>query len=664
MKTLHWLIFSILFNVHIQAQEYMPSPTDFDDLMETLLIQNSNQALNYTEIYETLFQYYQNPIHLNTCSEAQLNNLLLLTPSQSKAIVAHIQKYGTLRSIYELQAIDNIPIATIKQLALFVKIEEPISLQLHKKQLFSKGKHSFLCKTSSKLQDLPIASPYQMLRYRFTTAAKLSLGISLKNDFNEVFRWNIPKQSLAYDFYGMHVQLQEKGKLQNLIIGDFKAQFGQGLLFSSGFSIDKSSASITSIYKSNIGLRPYVSTVESGFFRGIANTIQVLKTISISTFVSSKAIDAKLVQDSSGNTLIASIAQTGLHETNSTWHQKASAKESNYGANMHWQQAHFSIGANMCYTLFSAPIAKPNALYQRYNFSGLTNVIGSMYYSYQWQNMVTFGELGRSKSGGNGFVWGIIAALSASFDLAMLYRKYDPQFQSFHGNAFGESSSNSNEEGGYIGIQYKCSSKINLSFYTDRFTSSWLNYQCDAPSKGNDQLLKITYSPQKNIQISTQMKQENKQKNSHLATETIHKLANTHKQQANVMVQFSPEKPWQFKTGILISSYAFENQHDKGSLVFQNIQLKKEGWSIDMRCTQFNIDSYEARLYVYENDLPATFSMPGFSGIGIRNYILLQLKILKQLNLSSKIIYSKTRDISTHTSTTILEIKLGLFGTF
>jgi hypothetical protein len=287
-----------------------------------------------------------------------------------------------------------------------------------------------------------------------------------------------------------------------------------------------------------------------------------------------------------------------------------------------------------------------------------------MYYGFQWQNIVTFGELARSSSGGNGLVLGIIAVLSSSLDLALLYRKYDPNFHSFYGNAFGESSSNSNEEGGYIGLKYKWNSKISLAFYTDRFASSWLRYQCDAPSKGNDQLFKITYTPQKNIQMSTQFKLEQKQKNSQLATETIPTLAETHKQQANVMVQFSPEKPWQFKTGMLVSSFSFESQHDKGCLIFQNIQFKHDGFSIDVRSTQYNIDSYDARLYVYENDLPSTFSMPSFSGIGASNYILIQFKIIKQLMASSKIMYSKTRDISHHTSNTQLDIKLGLFGTF
>ena len=663
MRHLTFLLLLLLLSIGCFGQEYNPELVDFDAIMDEIIIQNSNQELNYTEIYETLFQCFQHPVNLNDATEEQLNAILILSPLQVKAIVNHRLKEGYFHSIYELQSLEEFDVITIKRITPFFTVAPPTKFNFKQIKFTVPGNQNLMIKTSNKSPN-DFTNPYLLLRYRYYLVDKISFGLTAKNDAGESFQWTPKKNTYFSDFSSIHFGIQNTGKIKQLILGDYKMQFGQGLVFSSGFNIDKSGDAIASVRKPTLGLRPYVSSLETGFFRGISTTIATTKNTNLTTFFSAKKIDASMDTISGFEPVITAINTAGIHVSSSELYQKANATEISWGGNYRYQFNDFSIGINLINTHFNLPIEKPKTMYHQFAFSGKRHLVGSLEFSYQWQNYSTFGEFGISKSSGVGGVIGTIASLSNKFDVAVVYRKYNKQFHSFYGNAFGESSTNTNEEGLYFGFKYKVSGKIMLSAYTDRFVHQWLSYQVNAPSKGSDLLLKIIYSPRKNCQLSSQYKIESKQKNSSNDTEIIPSIIPTMKQQANFVVVFAPEKPWQFKTGVLASYYHFGSTPEWGKLIYQDIQFKAQGFSISVRATQYFTDSYNARLYVHESDLPATFTMPAFSGNGMRNYLLINIKLLKAITLGSKFIFTKQYDEVQHKTISSYEIKIGLFGTF
>ena len=157
------------------------------------------------------------------------------------------------------------------------------------------------------------------------------------------------------------------------------------------------------------------------------------------------------------------------------------------------------------------------------------------------------------------------------------------------------------------------------------------------------------------------MQAEQKQKNSTINNSPIHTLANTEKQSSNFIVVFSPEKPWQYRVGIATSKFNFESENSVGSLIYQDIQYKTRIFSIGLRSTQYQTTNYDSRIYVHEGDLPSTFSMPAYSGKGMRNYLLLTYKVSQSLSLTTKIIHTKQQDFAFSNS---LELRVGFFGTF
>ncbi len=73
-------------------------------------------------------------------------------------------------------------------------------------------------------------------------------------------------------------------------------------------------------------------------------------------------------------------------------------------------------------------------------------------------------------------------------------------------------------------------------------------------------------------------------------------------------------------------------------LLLQDISYRfaKIPVSVWFRYSIFTTDSWDSRLYVYENDLLNSFSIPALSGEGSRSYIMIAWKANKFINLRIK----------------------------
>jgi len=89
------------------------------------------------------------------------------------------------------------------------------------------------------------------------------------------------------------------------------------------------------------------------------------------------------------------------------------------------------------------------------------------------------------------------------------------------------------------------------------------------------------------------------------------------------------------------AEYAFYHSmaSETGLMIFQDLQYKpnKLPVSISGRVAWFVTDSYNSRIYAYENDLLYTFSIPAYYGKGFRTYLNLQYKISPKIDCWFKI---------------------------
>ncbi|MFY0686878.1 MAG: helix-hairpin-helix domain-containing protein [Cyclobacteriaceae bacterium] len=612
------------------------------------IFQIQSEDLNYEDAYEVLYQYHARPLDLNRASKNELASLYLLSPRQINAIIDHRERYGKLVSLYELQAIPEIDRHTFDMLSHFVKVNEMADSRPLGQRIIESDNKYLITRINHRLQkskgienEIYSGGPTAYYsRFRMSNPGDFSFGATLETDMGESLAWN--PQTRGFDYQSAHMQLQNQGVLDNLVIGDFRAQFGQGLVFGSGFSPGKGAETINTVMKGTGGVRPHTSAMESGHFRGIATTVSK-KQLTFTMIGSALKQDGSFGSDttiSDQEDYLSSLLTSGLHRTEREISNKNILTESSFGLISTFSpKRNFSITGTYLGSNFSTPYLRKLNDYNLYEFRGSRNHVGSLSLSWNWQNYMFFGESARSVSGGMAHTYGVIASLSPSIDIAMVGRSYDRDYHSFYGNGFGEGSRTINETGIYWGIKFSPAREHLVTAYYDRFSFPWLKYRIDAPSRGSEYLVRYSYLPSRNVSLYIQFRQENKQRSIAEGNHSV--LSATCKRNIWLNVNYGINEQIGLRSRLQLSDFALDQSKTTGMAIIQDLNLKWQKWKLSSRIALFDSDDYENRHYITEKDVLYGFAIPALSGTGTRYYSVLQYALSRKITIWAK--YSRFR---------------------
>ncbi len=655
------LILGLLYSFSSYGQSPPLQEIDLQSFVEEYFATQDADA-NYEDLYESLFTLYLNPLDVNKSTIEELRSLSILSEIQLKSLADHLDAHGKLLSLYELQSIEYFDLATISKLMPFIKIGSPNTIDNRSlwQRIKEEDNNYFLIRYEQALQtkrgfiaanDTTPAKytgdqgKYYM-RFRTSHTNDFSIGFTLEKDAGEAFVWDPASHRYGSDFQSFHLQVQQKGIVKSLIIGDYQLQIGQGLLSSAGFNMGKGSETINTVRRNHLGLRPYTSVIESGFFRGVASTLQH-KTLDFTAFYSRLRQDAILRSDTIENEdFITSLQATGFHRTDSEIDAKSAITETVVGGNI----AHLSkdrnlqISATAIYTAYSTPLIITPRYYNQFNFSDDQNLVLGVSGNYQWKNINVFGEAGRSQSGGIGAVGGFLSSLTPKLDLAVSLRHYTPDFHSLYGRAFGENTVNKNESGTYWGVKYKHNRKLLFSAYYDTFSFPWLKSGVKSPSDGYEYLARLQYKPSRTVSMYLQYREESKSRSRDDEINKIDVLRRGLKRNFIINTDYKANKVLSLKTRFQMSTYNIEDVTTNGSAIIQDITVKLRKFTLSGRYALFQTDDFENRQYVYEKDVLYAFSIPAYGGLGSRNYLLLQYKHSRKLTFWARYAVTHFRD--------------------
>jgi len=600
--------------------------------------------IDYSQLYENLAQILSNPIDLNTATNEQLRSLYILNENQIAGLLNYRKEQGPFLSVYELQTIPEIDQNTFDNLSPFVTVKsDQTQLGSLAKRVFNEQNNYFLIRYNRTLESkrgyqsdstLPAnynGSPDRVYnRFRVARASDFSIGFTLEKDPGERVRWSPKNNWYGFDYNSYHIQVLNKGPVRNLILGDYQAQFGQGLVLGGGFGVGKGSETITTIRRSNVGFLPYTSLNESGFFRGVAFSIQPLKRMAINSFFSRRLVDGSPA-DSTGQSL-SSILSSGLHRTQNEITNRKTVTENNYGLVANYKSQSLEFGSMVHHTSFSIPINRNPTVYNQFYFQGAANTNVSLYLNYAWNNTTLFTEAAHTINHGNAYVLGTLTSVTPQFDLALSYRHYDRDFQSLYGNALAENSTVQNETGYYLGWKYKFNKQHSLAGYSDIFHFPWLRYRGYAPSNGHEWLVRYNYQPSKQVVFYIQAREESKIRN-HSESTNLYITENGIKRNFLINLDYEINKQLSFKSRIQHSSYSFETSKTTGLVLIQDFNFKLKKFRFSTRYALFDTDDYDNRQYVYERDVWLAYSFPAYYGMGVRSYILAQYSLTQDVDI-------------------------------
>ena len=637
------LITILLFlSVQLSAQE-----KDISRLIESIVESHLDVIDEQTDaalIIEDLERFAETPLNLNAATPAELSRLYLLNDVQIANLIDYLKCSGPAYSIYELQSIDGFTPDLLQKMEPFVRFgprEETKKLG----EAFQYTKQQVLLRSTGTLQKakgyLPNDEgnvPYEgnqfryYTQYRMNAGNRITAGVTAEKDPGEAFFSGA--NTTGFDYYSAHLAININSVFEQVVAGDYLVRSGQGLVMWQGYTSGKSE-NVLDISKTNQGIRPSTGVDENLFFRGAASTVK-LKKMRISLFYSQKNDDGNLAGNDSTGYFVTSLQTSGYHRTSGEIQDKNAVKNSNYGAVFSMNLNNLKIGATLAKQHLTPPFFPAGELYNRYRFSGTENQIGGVDYHYIHGRYEVFGEAAISKSGGKALVQGAIVRLNDQLGFSALFRHFDRNYQALWANTFAEGSNMNNESGMYFGVKLLPAKFVTLIAYSDFYRSAWINYSTAAPSTGWDVMAQANVVLSKKIEFYLRFKNEEKEVKFIQNERYVNLPEQTQKIRFNLV--YKPVAVISLKTR---AEYAFYRgkESETGIMVFQDIQFKPEmaPVTISARLAWFSTDSYDTRIYAYENDLLYTFSIPAYYGKGIRTYLNLQYKFSRKIDFWLKI---------------------------
>ncbi len=624
-----------------------------DDPTTGELLENffrDNEQASETDA-QLLLEYLENlrlrPLNLNTATREDLTGLHLLNEIQIENFLTYRNTFGPLLNVYELQAVPAWELTDIRRMLPFAGVNTGLdtrSVSLWRgfvegeDEIILRWGRRFPARFTGTVEGEPNT---WALRYRHAFDNRMRFGLTAENDPGEAFFRG--SNAHGFDFYSAHFALQDLNKtVKTVVLGDYSARMGQGLLLQTGFAPGKS-AETTSIARGGRQIRPYASFGEAYFLRGAAATIGVGKNWEFTALASLRRRDGNVLaaQDSTDQdfpeTVFTSLQLSGLHRTEAERADEKQIEEWVGGltATRIWKNG--QVSANAVYLHYDKPWQPSTAPYRQFVFTGTELAGGSLDYFWRQRNWYAFGEIARSDNGGLSMLNGVLFAAQRHVTLAVLHRRLGRDYQSVYAAPFAETSGANNEEGVYIGADVRFGRKWQINAYADVWKHPWLRFGVDAPSTGSEYLGRVTWKPERNVTIYALWQLEIKERNSGIAE--VPGLVDNKRGRLRLhatykvapALELRSRVEWtQFKEGPLPWS--------RGYLAYQEAVVRAMGFPLSgsVRYVIFDTPNYDARIYTYENDLFSAISIPGFAGRGSRYFVNLSWRINEWLRLESR----------------------------
>lgn len=627
---------------------------------------NENADIDYTSFIEDYYLMLDNPLNINQATFSDLAQLNFLSDIQILAIVDYRSRYRRVLSIFELDAIPELDKRTIEILLPFVFVGDLEKRKENWKNVFTYGRHDVILRYQRVLEskagyqsfpdsilELNPNKVYQgnpdryYLRYRYQYKNKLSYGITAEKDPGETFFR--ADNSQGFDFYSAHFMLQDIGKFKKIIVGDFHANFGQGLNIWTGFNIGRTIQTLK-VKQSGRGLRPYTSANESQFFRGAGITFDFNRFES-TVFGSYKMLDARtsLIDTNDAQTIIDNFQLTGFHRTISEIENKNQVSQMVFGSATSFQTNNLKVNFTALYSKFGGDFQNNTALYNQFDFSGDSQMSFGIDYQYITPRVSFFGELSTGLNGKVNSINGLLWRVDPKFDLVAVHRFFYKENQNLFGNNFARS--NQNGQGVYFGVEARLTSKIKASAFYDQSKSDWFRYLIDGPSAERLFLGQIDYSFNRYsnmyIRIRSRLKPRNISGTNEAITQQDYQKTNS------IRLHYSQKINSQIsvKSRVEILRYEFNGEKSNGLVMYQDIIYSIEKYPVKLygRYAIFDTDDYNSRIYTFENDLLYVFSVPGLFNQGFRTYVMAKYEVGKRIDLWlrwSRTTYTNQKTIS------------------
>ena len=597
----------------------------WDELMQQLaeeMVEGEDEQ-EWESQQELLTELHENPIDLNSATRSQLLQLPFLSERSADALVDYRTLHGPLRSLGELRLIRELSLHEREWLGSIGTVDST-EQQATRSDTTWWGRASHELTTRA---DIPLYNRAgwpgrrgiaNRLRYTWQQGRHLDVGLRGETDAGEpMFNRTTP----LWDSYGGHVHLRDLGPLRDVILGDYKASFGQGLVMNNGLRFGKLSMGL---WRTAGGIRPHRSTDEVNFLRGAAATLAWGRSWELTALYSFRHLDATVAADNT----VQTINSSGLHRTDSELRHRGTL--GSHATGLHLATSFplplpasspapsaptLSFGLTGLYQYYDHQFRQSDQLYRRILPEGYQFGAVGVDYSLRSSRLYLGGETALSPAIAtlNKAAW----RFSANTQLTAIQRFYSKHYFSPYASAYGENSRVQNESGLTLQLEADHLGPLALRALLDYFYSPWPRYTMSRASTGWEGLLQTTFSPRRGRTLLLRYSVKSKEQNDRRHV--------SHRLRASYSHSLSPL--WTAHLTALLHHY-----HEGGNSTGFSIAPRADYTSASQRlrlsllAVVFRTDDYDSRLFLYEPSLLQTFGMQQLYGHGQRLAATLRLR--------------------------------------
>jgi len=553
-------------------------------------------------------------------------------------ILGYIEKHQPILSPLELQSINGIPLEKIKQLMPYLDMENKIAVNPLRAILSNESNNTIVFRIGRILEaqqgfisqeGVPakyIGSKDKVyLSYRSQIPGVYSLGVNMEKDPGEAY---IAKTSpVGVDYLSSHIAIYNLNKrIKSVIIGDYTARLGQGLLIDNSYVAGKGSQ-FGSFYKNGSTIKPFFSVQENNMLRGIAMQYQLNKRLEHTVFASLNKIDANIVIDSTSENILdggsvnefSSSLYSGFHRTLSEIEDRNKIQVLLIGQGIRYRSQTWDISLNGLIQKTSLNLAeridRPDLKYV--STKGQQDFI-SLDYRKIRRNLSLFGELALQNRNQVAILNGLLLGLGKRAEYIAMFRHFGVGYGSMFSSAFSESTLPRNEIGLLQGLNVQLNRNFSCLFFADHWRKPWLSYNINLPVNASEYSFRIQYSERRKFLSYIQIVLRETSDNFEIESQRQVKELKKYVVRFHFESKISPDWTWRTrfetnkvknilekKSGVLIYS----------DMIYKSIESKISG---NIRFALFDAEDYRNRIYAYENDLLYQFSIPAYYGLGSR----------------------------------------------
>ena len=595
------------------------------------------------EWLETLHSFALTPLNLNNATETQLQ-ILGLNDFQIFSLQHYIRETGELLSIYELSHINGFDSETINLIMPFIYVRKtdwkpPLrfdsiakynrqDLRLQYRQVLEQSQ-GYLRTDGKGYQGQPFSTT---LRYNFNYFDRLQFSVVADKDAGEPFFDSL--QPYGFDHYSIQLTLKQIGILDQLTLGDYRLNFGEGLALSQGFSLSYLNTDAI-VKKRSYGITPHRSSSETDHNRGIAANIDVLNA-NLFVFASASR------NDYSGN-----LMTTGLHRTPHEIETKDSTTTRMAGLHWAYDRKGLQIGLTAFAYAYKDSLHHQSRDYQQYYFEGKQNSVYSINASYLFKQMRVFGETAVSQNKATAMLFGLQFNLDYKTTLSVSYRNYDKRFQNHYASALSAQSRISNEKAINFAFAHRVSSVFRYYLGCDLFRFPFSTYQSTLSANGFKIKTELIYTPTEQSSIRFLSKLNSRQRDDKNDMPNL-KSENYFLAQLTVEHAFNDFIALNARSAYCINRFETAS---KGMYFYLEslFTLPRLPLKLNLRYAYFDTDDYDSHFSIYEYNLPLSFSTVSVYDKGHRAYIFLRCNLFQDIQLSMRYaltLFSEKQSIS------------------